>query len=192
MIILYIFNMKNIILLVLLTSLSLITGCENRRISHDIQQLVGSKIEFPQSLRQVAGRETRSFAADREKAHVLVYYDSTACGTCAINKLSEWDPIIDSVADICPAVDFIFLMCPKAHEYKSVLRTTIINNSDYNVALDAAGDFAESNPQIPQDERFHTLLIDRGGTVQVVGSPLYNDTMWKLYKDVIQDMCSVN
>lgn len=189
MIILYIFNMKNIILLVLLTSLSLITGCENRRISHDVQQLVGSKIEFPQSLRQVAGRETRSFSVDAEKAHVLVYYDSMACGTCAINKLSEWDYIIDSMADICPAVDFIFLMSPKNNEYKSVLRTTIINNAGYNVVLDAKGCFAALNPQIPQDERFHTLLLDKNGKVLVVGSPLYNDTMWKLYKDVIQDMC---
>ena len=179
--------MKNIIL-VLLTGLSLIAGCGNRRISRDVQQLVGSKIEFPQSLRQVAGRETRSFAVDTGKAHVLVYYDSMACGTCAINKLSEWDYIIDSIADICPAVDFIFLMSPKNNEYKSVLRTTIINNG-YNVVLDAKGGFAALNQQIPQDERFHTLLLDKNGKVLVVGSPLYNDTMWKLYKDVIQDMC---
>lgn len=174
---------------VLLMGLFLISGCENRRISCDVQQLIGSKIEFPQSLRQVAGRETRSFAVDREKAHVLVYCDSTACGTCAINKLSEWDYIMDSVADISQAVDFIFLMSPKNNEYKSVLRTTIINNADYNVVLDAKGGFAALNQQIPQDERFHTLLLDKNGKVLVVGSPLYNDTMWKLYKDVIQDMC---
>lgn len=46
--------MKKIIL-ILLMGLSLIEGCENRRISHDVQQLIGSKIKFPQSLGQEAG-----------------------------------------------------------------------------------------------------------------------------------------
>lgn len=180
--------MKKIPIITAIIAACLLQAYGDRGISRELQRFTGSRVSFPSSLQRVAGRDIRPFEIDDSKARIVIYYDSTACGTCLIGKLPEWDPLIDSVATICPDADLVFVMSPKSDEYNAVLRTTIINSADYNVALDKAGDFIRFNPHIPSDERLHAFLLDRNGEVLLVGSPLHNSELWRLYKDMLARM----
>ncbi len=177
--------MKKVTIITAFVSACLFQACGDGGVSRKLQRFMGSQVNFPASLQLVAGRDVRPFEIEDSKAHILIYYDSTACGTCLVGKLPEWDPLIDSVATICPDADFVFVMSPKAAEYKAVLRAVIINGAGRNVALDRAGDFIRDNPHIPNDDRFHTFLLDRNGKVLLAGSPLHNPGLWALYKDML-------
>lgn len=180
--------MKRILeLIVIISSVVTVAGCNCGRgkINRDMRQLAGSHIRFPPSLLCVEGQEIIPFETDDSKAHIVIYYDTTACSTCWISSLPEWHELMDSVERLCPDADFIFVMSPKDTNYKPVLRSAVINNAGYNIAIDKACDFAKYNPQIPEDERLHTFLTDREGEVVVAGSPLHNQAIWRLYKDAL-------
>ena len=48
----------------------------------------------------------------------------------------------------------------------------------------------QQNKAIPADALFHTLLLDGQNRIVVVGSPLFNNKMWKIYCSKSKD--SVN
>lgn len=182
--------MKRILgLIVIISSVAVAVGCGCGRgrgkINRDMRQLAGSHIRFPPSLLSFEGQEIIPFETDDSKAHIVIYYDTAACGTCLINSLPEWHELMDSVEMLCPDVDFIFVMSPQNTHYNTVLRSAVINNADYNIAIDKSCDFAKYNPQIPDDERLHTFLTDRTGEVVVVGSPLHNQAIWRMYKNAL-------
>lgn len=43
----------------------------------------------------------------------------------------------------------------------------------------------EANPQIPDNEMFHTFVINKEGKVLMVGNPFANEKMEALFKKVI-------
>ena len=45
--------------------------------------------------------------------------------------------------------------------------------------------FLCDNPQIPDNELFHTFVINNGGNVLMVGNPFQNEKMEALFKKVI-------
>ncbi len=108
----------------------------------------------------------------------VVVADGCSCGHGKMNR-----DMRQPVRRLCPDADFIFVMSPRNTHYNTVLRSAVINNADYNIAIDKACDFAKYNPQIPEAERLHTFPTDREGEVVVVGSPLHNTAIWRMYKN---------
>ena len=51
--------------------------------------------------------------------------------------------------------------------------------------LDTSNVFLEANPQIPDNELLHTLVINNDGMVLMVGNPFQNEKMEALFKKVI-------
>ncbi|MDR3093410.1 MAG: hypothetical protein LBU62_02055, partial [Bacteroidales bacterium] len=54
------------------------------------------------------------------------------------------------------------------------------------VYIDKESFFHKKNPNIPSDERMHTFLLDENNKVVLVGSPIRNEMLWELYKELIQ------
>ncbi len=53
---------------------------------------------------------------------------------------------------------------------------------------DSTAAFICSNPVVPQNELYHTFLLDRDDRVVLVGSPVGNPRMWDLYKRTIEKL----
>ena len=53
------------------------------------------------------------------------------------------------------------------------------------VYLDTCNAFLEANPQIPDNELFHTFVINNEGKVLMVGNPFQSKKMEALFKKVI-------
>ena len=87
-------------------------------------------------------------------------------------------------------LDFVFIMSPTKSDQKKVIRDIVINYSDYNVAFDDCGAFSQSNPQIPLDNRFHAMLLDKNNNVVLIGNPLYSNSIWELMKEALMNIKS--
>ena len=157
-------------------------------VGREYERLAGSRINFPNSLQRVEGRDTLPYDFSDEKVRLLIYFDSALCNTCAISKLGDWKPIIDSAELINPDFEAVFLLSPPRSEYKKVLREMMLHRNEYNIAIDREGAFASRNSQIPKDSRFHTMLLDRDNRVVVIGDPLYNTTIWNLTKQTLLEL----
>lgn len=53
---------------------------------------------------------------------------------------------------------------------------------------DSTAAFVRANPVVPQNEHYHTFLLDRDDRVVLVGSPVGNPRMWELYKRTIEEL----
>ena len=128
-------------------------------VGREYERLAGSRIAFPENLQRVSERDTLSFDCDDSKVHLLIYFDSTMCHSCAISKLDDWGLIIDSAKLINPDFEAIFLLSPSHLEYKKVLREMKLQPSEYNIVLDSHNEFPKHNPHIPKDTRFSGWTI---------------------------------
>ena len=58
----------------------------------------------------------------------------------------------------------------------------------YPIVIDSTFAFIEANPDFPTDKRLHTFLLDADGRVIVIGSPKYDDRIWNMYKQVLEQL----
>ncbi len=56
---------------------------------------------------------------------------------------------------------------------------------EHSVFLDTCNVFKKTNPQMPDNEMFHTFVINKEGNVLMVGNPFANEKMEALFKKVI-------
>lgn len=175
----------------ILITLSILTICLScNTVRRDYERLMGSQVVFPETLQRVEKQDTSPFVTNKDNAHMVIYYDSTQCNTCAVSKLGDWDSIIDDAKSIYEDIDFVFIMSPTKSDQKKVIRDIVINYSDYNVAFDDCGAFSQSNPQIPLDNRFHAMLLDKNNNVVLIGNPLYSNSIWELMKEALMNIKS--
>lgn len=58
----------------------------------------------------------------------------------------------------------------------------------YLVYVDYSGSFAETNMSIPEDNRFHSFLLNKEGRPVFVGNPLASDRMMELFKEALESL----
>lgn len=56
-------------------------------IKRDYERLMASRITFPETLQKVDRQDMLAFTVKNDNVHMIIYFDSTECSTCAISKL---------------------------------------------------------------------------------------------------------
>lgn len=180
------------LLYVILGTIIFFIGQSCNSVKHNYERLMGSQVIFPETLQRVEKQDTLPFVTNNDNAHMVIYYDSTQCNTCAVSKLGDWESLIEDAKSIYEDIDFVFIMSPTKSDQKKVMRDIAINYSNYNVAFDDSGAFSQSNPQIPQDNRFHAMLLDKNNNVVLIGNPLYSNSIWELMKEALMNIKNNN
>lgn len=173
-------NRKIFCLIILITGL-IFTSCHNDKLSNnDYESLKNSQIRFPKDMEKCSsgGAEISG-----KPYRLLVFRDSLVCTPCYVKSLNEWE---EFMACIKPnKLDLVFVLSPKRDEYisvKAVLRHRMYN---WSVYIDKSNEFWKSNPQIPEDEIFHCMLLDKQNKVVIIGNPMKNE---KISKMIIQEV----
>ena len=167
-------------------------GCGRSNDVRRLSQMLGERIDFPTSMQTADDRNVTAFVPDTSKSHIVVYFDSMSCQSCSIKRIPEWDEFIDSLSRICSDSEVIFVLSPKTTDYREARNAMITFSRDYKIALDSMGTFANSNPCLSNDARFHTFLLNPQNEIIIVGSPLNNQAMWNLYKNELARMHGMN
>ncbi len=170
-------------LTILITPL-LLLSCS--KVSRDYDKLLSKAIILPkQSHITFLGRDTLISKYYDSHYKLVVYADSTECSSCAINKMFLWNPTIDFTKKYNNDIRLHFIFYTSNVE---ITRLALRANSfDYPVMLDEIGEFERLNPHLPKNKAMHTFLLDENNNVVLVGNPLHNPKIEKMFKDIVEE-----
>lgn len=175
----------------LLASVSVfLTGCGSGRSRNAVSSLMNAEITFPENLRtQVMGCDMAAAEWLSVPYKLVVYMNSVQCDGCRLKDLLVWKHYmrqIDSMG-VADSVRFVFVFYPK----DTAVLAEKLALYDFNrpVWLDLDGDFERQNP-LPESPAFHTFLLNREDRIRLIGSPVGNSKMWKLYRETIREIAA--
>ena len=168
-------------------SVFMLISCQNHsNLQASMEEFVGKELFLPEDLRLCAD------SVDNSEIHnkLIVWFDSTECGSCRMNRLYEWndDPVVHYAQGLKGKFDVILIFSPKKQDARSLKFTLEGYDVSFPVIIDENGDFLRLNPHLPEDKRLHSFLLDKDNKVVLVGNPLGNEKLWELYKDQIRQL----
>ena len=97
-------------LIVLCAFLILVASCNINKISSSLYDMQGNQICFDGLTPSLFGKDLTSgrYEISSKNARLVVYFDSTVCQSCRLNKLYEWDPSLNLEHKLDFEVIFIF------------------------------------------------------------------------------------
>lgn len=159
----------------------LVSCAETRKeqVGHLVREWKGREIVYPNNmLYSILGKDT-SYIPKSEYT-IVNYIDSGGCTSCKL-QLTEWKRLIaqlDSVGN----TSVLFFLYPKSR--KEMIYILKRDNFTHPVCLDTEDSFNKLN-KFPQDEMFHTFLLDRDNKVLAIGNPIHNPKVKELYLKII-------
>jgi thiol-disulfide isomerase/thioredoxin len=161
----------------------LLLSC-TKTLKSEIESFTGQQITLP------AEMDPDSVDVSDTQNKLIIWFDSTECGSCRMSRMYEWDddPAVQYAQGLPGKFEVIMIFSPKKEDVRSL--TLNLKNYDvsFPVIIDETGDFPSLNPQIPADKRLHAFLLDKDNKVVMVGNPLGNEPLWKLYKEQIRTL----
>lgn len=120
-----------------------------------------------------------------KKVRLVVYYDSTTCHSCKLNKLDDWTDIIQLSTLYPGKFEVMFVFAPNKDNGNLVRRTLAVNKFPHIVWFDNYYSFEKYNSFIPKDIRFHTFLLNEENQIIYVGNPLMGDKTRVLFEKML-------
>lgn len=157
-------------------------GCNdsNRKtIARTVAQWQGRTVQIPEeAVFTVQARDTVAMDVYAPTHKVLVYVDSTGCTSCRL-QLHEWKKFIAEVdSAMNGSVPFLFFLSPKS--VKEARYITRRDDFTYPICVDMQNRLDSLN-RFPEQDMFHTFLLDGDNRVAVIGNPIHNRAVRDLY-----------
>ncbi len=123
----------------------------------------------------------RNYNSDIRIVH---YLEMNNCISCELINLAQKE-FLNYDSEICKNVSFCYIVQTSPQHSLDVYKQFCKERIQGTVYLDTCNAFMEANPQMPDNEMFHTFVINREGKVLMVGNPFANEKMEALFKKVI-------
>lgn len=177
-----------------LTSLLFITilllSCKEttqERMERMIEEWNGKTILFPQSMPLTSYRsDTILTKHDRGEYSytILNYVDTIGCVSCKL-QLQRWKKIIEEIDTVfSQKVNVLMVFHPKEKKrFIQHLRNEQFDNfvyMDENDSLNTLNNFVH-------EDHFSTFLLDKNNKILVIGNPIFNPNIKKLYYGIISE-----
>lgn len=120
-----------------------------------------------------------------KKYTMVVYVDSTECSSCSLSKLRFWNPLIVEAKEKKVDIDYVFILSPRKAEMEDVDIELEITDLQSSIYLDTAFVFKDYNTTVPDDEKYHSFLLDKGLSMILVGSPIEDEKVKSTYNRLI-------
>lgn len=114
---------------------------------------------------------------------MIVYINKNGCTNCKLRSLL---PIYLFTLKTMKSQHFgvvVILNTPNIEATKGILMNLRFK---YTVFFDTNNSFEQLNPQLPNDELFHTFLINSENKPILIGSPTHNEKLNNLYLQEIK------
>ena len=180
--------MIKILLIIISTALLFISCSNNSEIKKDLEMLQSKSITIPTDIKTlVGGKDTVVNSFMESELKLIIYSDSSACSSCAIQKMYLWDSFIEDAEKYQGRLKFYFLFSPTENDLTTVNLALRTNMFDYPVFIDSAGTFAKENPHLPKKPQLHTFLLDKDNKVILVGNPLNNPKIEEMFYKMVEE-----
>lgn len=156
---------------------------EKDKITRLVNEWNEKLIVFPEDMVYTRyGKDTVTFNLPDSEFTVLFYIDSIGCTTCKLQSL-RWTELMNEMDTLYNGkVSFQFVLRPmNRKELTSSLKR---DKFVYPVLIDEHNQFNKMN-NLPQEEAFHTFLLNKQNKVIAIGNPVSNPKIKELYFNII-------
>ena len=180
--------MKKSIVLVLYL-ISLLVSCRNstaEEVADLLHRWNGKEIHFPKRMNLISYVDTNKtvvFDDWKAKYTILHYVDTIGCVSCKL-QLSKWKKLVEELDSISNFETKCLIYFSPINK-KSLLKSLRINKFKHYVCIDEKDSLNLLN-KLPQNEAFHTFLLDQENKVRAVGNPVHNPKVKELYLKIIR------
>lgn len=176
----------NLILFVVITmSILLSSGCDRHKVRRALIEMMDSEIYLPDSISCIQnGMLTSTEEFQLNGMRLIVFVDSTECSRCRIDNFMRYREFLE-LSEISRTFKVIFLLSTDKRSHDEIVDFLLATEPEYPVYIDEKNDFRRLNPSIPDDARFHTMLVDKSDKILLVGDPVANASVHELFVDVI-------
>jgi len=149
-------------------------------VKNDLVKLMSNPITLPnKSVITFKGEDTLVVDYFKSDYKMVIYADSMICTSCGITDILLWEPLIAYANTFNNRLKFYFIFStPNSKEIRNALKTKLFN---YPVLIDEKGEFKKLNPHLPKNKSLHAFLLDENNKVIMVGNPLRNKELEKLF-----------
>ena len=181
-----------VIFMAIFLALNLLCSCEfeRKKLKEDIVIMQSRPIMLPvdSMLCWWYGNDTLSFKSNNEALNFVVFSDSTKCSSCALKGMYIWDDFLQKIGYNYPeGLNVFFIFTPLQKNWKSFYITMKTIPPSIPIYVDALGVFNRNNRHIPSNPELHTFLLDSNGYVLLVGNPLENEKIEKLFWQIVEE-----
>ncbi len=147
-----------------------------------IAQMTGKQIVFPEELTYQVWDKEIEYNPSEADYKIVVYIDSTGCTTCKM-KMPLWEKIISDYKSLA-SKEVNFVMILNTNLTPEFLYALKQKDFMHPVCFDPENRFDLAN-NLPDQDEYHTLLLDSSDKVVAIGNPAENPKIKKLYDDII-------
>lgn len=148
-----------------------------------LSSLLGREIVIPDSLVYHIQETTIDYDMSNADYKIITYIDSSGCTSCRM-KLQVWDSVINDLKTTENEV--AFLMIIDSRNYDKIGDIVKMYRFNHALMMDGNGAFIKANP-LPEEEAYHTLLLNLNNQVVAVGNPALNPKIREVYRRIITD-----
>lgn len=155
-------------------------GCNqgSYTLNREVKAFIGREILFSDNLQFCSnGTDMGQEFFDGARFKIINYIDTAGCEECKLH-LFDWGRLQRGLDTLDLGIKICFIVW--SSNLKSIEQLSRIHRFNLPIFSDSIGVFLNSNP-IPLISGFRTCLVDSCNRVVLVGSPLYNNTLLKLY-----------
>lgn len=129
-----------------------------------------------------------SISFNKENLVLVAYYDSNDCSSCAVKSMYRWFELLDTIdSNYGDELKVYFVFAPPKGEVHNLCHLIETSSFDYPIFIDTTNVFRRRNKHLPENPRMHTFMLDRKRNVILVGSPLDNESIRKLFFKIAND-----
>lgn len=161
-----------------------VTGCK-KNIDKEIRDFVASSVVVPYDKfdKRICSHFTDTLSAAKDY-RLVCYLDSSECQTCRFSQLMNMEKEHINMPEY-KDLEFLYIFNIGKDDTDDLYRVLCRSRLEGIVYFDTLNVFMESNPHIPQENIYHTFVIDKNGKVLLVGNPFQNDRMIALLNKIL-------
>ena len=145
-------------------------GCDYIRTLRMTNHFLDSKLVLSSKMIKVADGLVTECEYSQEMPVYVLYYAPDECTECALNHVFVNKPYFD-FAKRRGDFETILVIAPKMDQLTEALTRAVQLESPFPIYIDSEHHL-EKQDVIPKDERFHSFLLDKRGSVIYIGRPL--------------------
>ena len=167
------------------------TGCteQKKQIEDNINKMLNHKVIVPYyKILMYKGPHTLYDYSMAEPLNLVVYVDSTECSSCYLGNILKWESMLDTLRINYDFVRTTILFAPSKIKKDSFFEKLKNTKFKYPLYIDTCNIFSKTNEDIPMDKMYHTFLMDEDNNVILVGDPLKNKKIKRMFFDNIREI----
>ena len=173
--------MSKVSTFMLLALFAVIASCTNRSrvIEQTLSNIANRELKIDYDSMDLINPKTNRIDLSKSQLIWVVYFHRDYCKSCFLKDLMKWKAFRDEYHHM----SIVGIISGEVHDSQRIKDELYEMDLDFPVYWDKYNIFKEENKQITEDRMYHTFLLDESNIVKMVGNPVYNQRIKKIFDD---------